>query len=164
MIIIIVIIIIIAITIIITSSHLQCRGKGGMKHRFPTLKFDSCRGQRRRCEACDVSGGRVALWRCDAAVGPVTLRRCWRCDAATLEWRCDAVGAATLRRSRWRCDAATRERRCDAVGAATLRRGSDAATLLALRRFLLQECTRRCVAARHGNPHWRSSMNVEVYI
>ena len=75
------------------------------------------------------SGGRVALRRCDAAVGPVTLRRCWRCDAATQL----ALGELN--------DAATRERRCDAVGAATLRR------------FLLQECTRRCVAARHGNPH-----------
>ena len=79
---------------------------------------------------CDAPGGgwRWTLRRCDAAVGPVTLRRCWRCDAATREWRCDAVGAATLRRCDagatlrrcWRCDAATRERRCDAVGAATL--------------------------------------------
>ena len=78
----------------------------------------------------------MALRRCDAAtrVGPVTLRRCWRCDAATLRRgsdaatllalrRCDAAtrgsDAATLLALR-RCDAATRERRCDAVGAATL--------------------------------------------
>ena len=135
------------------------QGQRGPKRGFPTLRCDAPGGGW-RCDAATLrrSGGRVALRRCDAA----TLRRCrWASDAATLLAlrRCDA--GVTLRRC-WRCDAATRERRCDAVGAArrcwrcdaaTLRRGSDAATLLALRRFLLQECTRRCVAARHGNPH-----------
>ena len=124
----------------------QCRGKGGR-----SVGFRRCAvtlpgaGDAATLRRCDAPGGG---WRCDAA----TLRRCrWASDAATLR-RCDAaVGPVTLRRC-WRCDAATL-RRCDAVGAATLRRGSDAATLLALRRFLLQECTRRCVAARHGNPH-----------
>ena len=156
------------------------QGQRGPKRGFPTLRCDAPKGGWRckRCDAlgggwrCDAARGRrrcdaATLRRCNAAVGPVTLRRCWRCDAATLRrWsdaatlsalrRCDA--GATLRRC-WRCDAATREQRCDAVGAATLRRcdagatlprWSDAATLLALRRFLLQECTQRCFAARHA--------------
>ena len=106
------------------------QGQRGPKRGFPTLRCDAPGGGW-RCDAATLrrSGGRVALRRCDA-VGAATLRR-W-------SGRCDAVGAATLRRG---------------SDAATLRRGSDAATLLALRRFLLQECTRRCVAARHGNPH-----------
>ena len=117
------------------------QGQRGPKQGFPTLRCDAPGGGW-RCDAATLrgAGGAATLRRCDAAVGPVTLRRCWRCDAATLEWRCDAVGAATLRRG---------------SDAATLLALRDAATLLALRRFLLQECTRRCVAARHGNPHWR---------
>ena len=73
------------------------QGQRGPKRGFPTLRCDAPGGGW-RCDAATLrrSGGRVALRRCDAAVGPVTLRRCWRCDAATRERRCDAVGAATL--------------------------------------------------------------------
>ena len=154
------------------------QGQRGPKRGFPTLRCDAPGGGW-RCDAATLrrSGGRVALRRCDAAtlrrcdaaVGPVTLRRCWRCDAATLRrWSDAAVGPVTLRR----CDAATRERRCrwasDAatlrrcVAGATLRRcwrcdaatrerrwdAVDAATLLALRRLRLRERTRerRCDA------------------
>ena len=61
--------------------------------------------------------------------------------------RCDLPGAGGALGRGWRCDAATLPGAGDAV---TLRRGSDAAMLLALRRFLLQECTRRGFAARHA--------------
>ena len=139
---------------VIDYANIPVQGQRGPKRVFPTLRCDAPGGGW-RCDAATLrgAGGAATLRRCDAAVGPVTLRRCWRCDAGVT--RCDAVGAATLRR--W-SDAATLSlRRCDA--GATLRRcwRCDAATLLALRRFLLQECTWRCVAARHGNPHWRSS-------
>ena len=62
------------------------QGQRGPKRGFPTLRCDAPGGGW-RCDAATLrrSGGRVALGRCDAAVGPVTLRRCWRCDAATLE-------------------------------------------------------------------------------
>ena len=91
----------------------------------------------RRCHAargwgrCDATT--LPYWASDAALLLTLLtlrgydaakpeRRCWRCDGATLR-RCNAGSA--LRRC-WRCDAAT------------LRGGYDAATLLALRRFLLE--------------------------
>ena len=98
---------------------LQWRGKGARNVGF------------RRCAATlwgaggaatlPGAGGAVTLRRCDAATAAVaaqlTLRRCWRCDAAEPERR----DAATRGRCCWRCDAgATRERRCDA--GATLRR------------------------------------------
>ena len=113
------------------SALFQCRGQRGPKRGFPTLRCDAPGGGW-RCDAATLrrSGRRVALRRCDAATLPLGQ---WRCDAvgaATL-WRCDAVGAATLRRC-WRCDAAT------------LRRGSDAATLLALRRCDAGATLRRC--------------------
>ena len=64
----------------------------------------------------------LTLRRCDAGSA---LRRCWRCDAATLQGGHDAATLLTLRR----CDAATQDRRCDAVGAATLRRCKAGTTL-----------------------------------
>ena len=73
----------------------------------------------------------VALWRS---------RRCWCCNAAAS--RSDAATLLTLRH----CDAGAALRRCWCCDAAT----RDATTLLALRRFLLQECTRRGFAARHA--------------
>ena len=137
----------------------------------------------RRCDAwASDAATLLALRRCDAGV---TLRRCWRCDSATLrrgsdaatllalrrcdavsrEGRCDAVGAATLRRG---SDAATRERRCDAVGAATL---PSARVHTALRRGatrkpplkIVNECRSLYITGlKELNPYWRSSMNVEV--
>ena len=125
-------------------------GQRGPKLGFPTLRCDAPEGGW-RCDAATLrrSGGQVALRRCDAARGwrrsdAVTLRRCrWasdaaalstlltlrRYDAAKLGRRCGAFGAV---------DAATRQRPCDAVDAATLRRRIGAATLLALRGFLLE--------------------------
>ena len=68
-----------------TKKFLQCRGKGGRSVGFRrcavTLPGAGGAATLRRSGG----GGAATLRRCDAAVGPVTLRRCWRCDAATLE-------------------------------------------------------------------------------
>ena len=69
-----------------SPADISVQGQRGPKRGFPTLRCDAPGGGW-RCDAATLrgAGGAATLRRCDAAVGPVTLRRCWRCDAATLE-------------------------------------------------------------------------------
>ena len=83
------------------------QGQRGPKRGFPTLRCDAPGGGW-RYDAATLRGAGVALRRCDTAVGPVTLRRCWRCDAATLRHGSDAATLLALRR----CDAGATLRRC----------------------------------------------------